>query len=151
MSCWRRCSSSDDLICLKHLVSSANSRALLQWMASGRSFMYKINRRGPRILPWYYGKEIRIRIVNRHKLKSVSHILFKPKPKNTRNIKCGQLLKQVRVTDCVKNPTYIQINGVQLMMGSKCIRQEQQQLLCFRLILHESKLGWIYLTGNMIN
>ena len=51
-SVWRDCSSSCDLICLKHLVSSANSRALLQWITLGRSFMYKINRRGPRILPW---------------------------------------------------------------------------------------------------
>ena len=51
-SFWRDCSSSDDLMCLKHLVSSAKSRALLQWIVSGRSFMYKMNRRGPRMLPW---------------------------------------------------------------------------------------------------
>ena len=48
-SFWRDCSSSDDLMCLKHLVSSAKSRALLQWIVSGRSFMYKMNRRGPRM------------------------------------------------------------------------------------------------------
>ena len=51
--CRRHYSSSDDLIwCLKGLVSSASNRALLQQMASGRSFMYMINRRDPRILPW---------------------------------------------------------------------------------------------------
>ena len=51
-SCWSCCQSSGDFICLKHLVSSAKRRALLQWMESGRSFMYIINSRGPRMLPW---------------------------------------------------------------------------------------------------
>jgi len=47
---WRCCWSTGDLICLKHLVSLVKSSALLQWMASGRSFMYNMIRSGPRML-----------------------------------------------------------------------------------------------------
>ena len=39
------------LICLKHLVSFASRKVLLKRTASGRSFMYMMNNRGPKILP----------------------------------------------------------------------------------------------------
>ena len=45
------CKRFTSLICLKHLVSSANKKVLLKRTASGRSLMYMMNKRGPR---YYY-------------------------------------------------------------------------------------------------
>ena len=55
------------------------------------------------------------------------------------------------MTNSVKSLACIQIYDIQLMMNSECIRQERQQLLCCRLILHEPEFGWIYLAGDMID
>ena len=55
----------------------SNSRALFQWIALGRSFMYRLNRRGFRILPWGIPD---MRIVDGHKLKSVYQIIFELEP-----------------------------------------------------------------------
>ena len=47
-NCW----SVKVIMCLKHLVSSAKSRALLLSNALGKSFINMINKSGSRILPW---------------------------------------------------------------------------------------------------
>ena len=52
MSCCNSCSPGGVLMCLKHLESSAKSKASLSVIELGRSFINMIKRSGPRILPW---------------------------------------------------------------------------------------------------
>ena len=52
MSRCNSCSPGGVLMCLKHLVSSAKSKASLSVIELGRSFINMIKRSGPRILPW---------------------------------------------------------------------------------------------------
>ena len=70
-------------------------------------------------------------------------------PKVTRDINRGQLLKQVSMANGIKSLAYVQTDGVQLVAKDERIRQEQQQLLCCGSILHESKLSWANLAGNV--
>jgi len=110
-SCWKCCWSSRLLICLKHLVSFAKRKALLQWIALGRSFMYIIiNSKGPRILPWgtpdITGVE-HVLLIDTNWLNNFKTI--------TRYIKCRQFLEQVYMTYSIKSFIYVQINNVKLM------------------------------------